>query len=153
MLIIATSQHEKRASVIATQMPKMILYTGLAGMWTFCLRQGVLLSCLWTSHQYSNNRYSRTSPIRKPRRHRKLSNGSGIIKHLSRKHSRPWAAYPPVTEFTLEGSPSLGAAIGYFTIYDEAYQALMLYSNASDHIKQSNVFLSFRAIYKSLRKF
>lgn len=81
-------------------------------------------------------------PKRKPKRHRKLPNGSGSIKHLSEKRSRPWAAYPPVTEFTLNGSPILGAAIGYFKAYDEAYQALMLYNNAPDHIRQSNVSFS-----------
>lgn len=78
-------------------------------------------------------------PKRKPKRHRKLPNGSGSIKHLSGKRSRPWAAYPPVTEFTLNGSPILGAAIGYFKAYDEAYQALMLYNNAPDDIKNTNV--------------
>lgn len=81
-------------------------------------------------------------PKRKPKRHRKLPNGSGSIKHLSGKRSRPWAAYPPVTEFTLNGSPVLGAAIGYFKLYDEAYQALMLYNNAPDDIKKSSVSFS-----------
>jgi len=78
-------------------------------------------------------------PKRKPKRHRKLPNGSGSIKHLSGKRTRPWAAYPPVTEFTLNGSPVLGAAIGYFKVYDEAYQALMLYNNAPDDIRKSSV--------------
>ena len=81
-------------------------------------------------------------PKRKPKRHRKLPNGSGSIKHLTGKRSRPWAAYPPVTEFTLNGSPILNSAIGYFKSYDEAYQALMLYSNAPSDIKKSNVSFS-----------
>ena len=76
---------------------------------------------------------------RKPRRRRKLPNGSGSIKHLSGKRSRPWAAYPPVTRFSENGSPILDPAIGYFRMYDEAYQALMLYKNVPDTIKQSNI--------------
>lgn len=70
---------------------------------------------------------------------RKLPNGFGSIKHLSGKRSRPWAAYPPVTKFSSNGSPVLGPAIGYFKIYDEAYLALLLYKNAPDSIKNSNI--------------
>lgn len=93
---------------------------------------------------YPINPSTTTTPItkRKPKRHRKLPNGSGSIKHLSGKRSRPWAAYPPVTEFTLNGSPILGNAIGYFKMYDEAYQALMLYNNAPADIKKSSVSFS-----------
>lgn len=78
-------------------------------------------------------------PKRKPKRHRKLPNGSGSIKHLSGKRARPWAAYPPVKEFALNGSPLLGSAIGYFASYNDAYQALMLYNNAPDDIRKSSV--------------
>lgn len=78
-------------------------------------------------------------PKRRPKKHRKLPNGSGSIKHLSGRRARPWAAYPPVTEFTLNGTPVLGAAIGYFRLYDEAYQALMIYNNTPDDIKKSSV--------------
>ena len=78
-------------------------------------------------------------PRRKPKRRRKLPNGSGSIKHLSGKRARPWAAYPPVTEFTLKGSPVLGTAIGYFESYNDAYQALMLYNNAPGDIRRSSV--------------
>ena len=85
---------------------------------------------------------SQPAPKRKPKRHRKLPNGSGSIKHLSGKRSKPWAAYPPVTKFTLNGSPILGSAIGYFKTYDEAYQALMVYNSASDDIKESTVSFS-----------
>lgn len=86
----------------------------------------------------SNQLYSRRST----RKRRKLPNGSGSIKHLSGRRSRPWAAYPPVTQFSVNGSPVLGPAIGYFKIYDEAYQALMLYNNTSEEIKKSNISFS-----------
>lgn len=82
------------------------------------------------------------APKRKPKRHRKLPNGSGSIKRLSGKRSRPWAAYPPVTEFTLKGSPILSSAIGYFESYNDAYQALMLYNNAPCDIRKSSVSFS-----------
>lgn len=78
-------------------------------------------------------------PKRRPRKHRKLPNGSGSIKHLSGRRSRPWAAYPPVKKFAMNGSPVLGSAIGYFKIYDEAYKALMFYNNAPDDLKNSDV--------------
>lgn len=83
--------------------------------------------------------FSEPIPKRKPKRHRKLPNGSGSIKHLSGKRSKPWAAYPPVTEFTLKGSPILGSAIGYFESYNDAYQALMLYNNTPSSIRKPNV--------------
>ena len=79
---------------------------------------------------------------RTPKKRRKLPNGSGSIKHLSGKRSKPWAAYPPVKEFTLTGSPILNIAIGYFKTYDQAYQALMLYNSTSSGVKQSSISLS-----------
>lgn len=117
-----------------------------------------LISCPECGHSISDKAFScpscgypinipptitaQPSPQRKPKRHRKLPNGSGSIKHLTGKRSKPWAAYPPVTKFTLNGSPVLGAAIGYFKTYDEAYQALMLYNNAPDDIRKSSVSFS-----------
>lgn len=76
---------------------------------------------------------------RKPKRRRKLPNGSGSIKHLSGKRTKSWAAYPPTTEFSLSGSPILKPAIGYFATYNEAYQALMVYTNAPEELKKSSV--------------
>ena len=58
---------------------------------------------------------------RKPKRRRKLPNGSGTIKRLSGKRSKPWAAYPPVKEFALNGFPVLKPAIGYFGRYQAIY--------------------------------
>lgn len=117
-----------------------------------------LISCPECGHSISDKAFScpscgypinipptitaQPAPKRKPKRHRKLPNGSGTIKHLSGKRSKPWASYPPVTKFTLSGSPVLGAAIGYFRTYDEAYQALMLYNNAPDDIRKSTVSFS-----------
>ncbi len=114
-----------------------------------------LILCPECSHQVSDMAFAcpscgyplktaalATPQKRKPKRHRKLPNGRGTIKHLSGKRSKPWAAYPPVEEFALNGSPVLKPAIGYFVTYDEAYQALMLYTNAPNDIKQSSVSFS-----------
>lgn len=79
---------------------------------------------------------------RRSENRRKLPNGFGSIKHLSGRRSRPWAAYPPVTRFSSNGSPILDPAIGYFKIYDEAYLALLLYKNAPDSFKTSDISLA-----------
>ncbi len=92
---------------------------------------------------YPMNPVINSAPIkRKPKSRRKLPNGFGSIKHLSGKRSKPWAAYPPVTKFSPNGSPILDPAIGYFKIYDEAYLALILYKNAPDTIEKSNASLA-----------
>ena len=114
-----------------------------------------LISCPECEHSISDKAYScpscgypmnvvssKTFPARSVRKRHKLPNGFGSIKHLSGRRSRPWAAYPPVTKFSLNGSPVLDPAIGYFKIYDDAYQALMLYNNAPDNIKKSNISFS-----------
>lgn len=72
---------------------------------------------------------------RKTKRHRKLPNGTGSIKKLSGKRAKPWAAYPPATKFSLSGSPILDPALGYFETYNQAFEALMVYNNAPEHVK------------------
>lgn len=59
--------------------------------------------------------------------HRKLPNGSERIKHPSEQRTQSCDSYPPVKEFALSGSLLLGAAIGYFELYNDAYQAQILY--------------------------
>lgn len=99
-----------------------------------------LILCPECSHTISNAADSCPScgyPLKnKPKRRRKLPNGTGSIKHLSGNRSRQWAAYPHVTRFSANGAPILEPAIGYFKTYDEAYQALILY-NAKAFIPQT----------------
>ena len=59
------------------------------------------------------------------KRHMKLPNGFGSIKKLSGKRRRPYAAYPPVTEWKLNGSPVSVPAVGYYESYNDAYAALL----------------------------
>ena len=62
-----------------------------------------------------------------PKKFKKLPNGSGCVAHLTGKRRKPYAAYPPTTEFRLNGSPIRGRAIGYFETYHEALVALTNY--------------------------
>lgn len=114
----------------------------MSRMRTLYFRQGFVLPFLRISNKYLNNHSCSINLKTNSKKRRKLPNGSGSIKHLSGKRSKPWAAYPPVKEFTLTGSPILNIAIGYFKTYDQAYQALMLYNSTSSGVKQSSISLS-----------
>ena len=59
---------------------------------------------------------------------KRLPNGFGSIKKLSGKRYKPFAAYPPVKEFTLEGKAVMSPAIGYYATYQEAYDALSTFN-------------------------
>ncbi len=77
-------------------------------------------------------------------RFRRLPNGYGSIKHLSGKRRRPFAAYPPTTEW-VNGSPKSQRAIGYYASYNEAYQALALFHN--ERIPVPSDQMTFRQVY------
>lgn len=66
----------------------------------------------------------------KKRRHLKLPNGMGSIRHLSGKRRKPYAAYPPTKkeEFDDNGNPPSKKALGYFKTYQDAYECLLDYS-------------------------
>ena len=64
---------------------------------------------------------------RQAKRRRKLPNGFGSIKKLSGHRRNPYAAYPPVKEYNMNGTPKSVPAIGYYPTYDEAYEALSSY--------------------------
>lgn len=89
-------------------------------------------------------------PSGKPRkargRHRKLPNGTGSIKKLSGKRTRPYAAYPPATEFNLNGSPKPVPAIGYFEDWVSAWDALREYNKNPYNPAQSE--LTFADVYE-----
>ena len=66
---------------------------------------------------------------RKPRRkHKKLPNGFGSIKKLSGHRRRPYAAYPPTTEY-VDGIPKTMPAIGYYEDWYTAFDALREYNH------------------------
>lgn len=80
------------------------------------------------------------------RRRRKLPNGFGCIKKLSGKRKKPYAAYPAVTEFNLNGSPVSVPAIGYFEDWQSAFDALSTYNRNPYDLK--NASLSFEEVYE-----
>lgn len=120
----------------------------------------MLISCPECNHSVSNIaiacpscgypisstiQYPQTRPkIRK--RHKKLPNGYGSIKKLSGKRSRPYAAYPPTTEFHLNGSPVKVSAIGYFKDWYSAFNALQEYNKDPYDIDASR--MTFAEIYE-----
>ena len=57
----------------------------------------------------------------------KLPNGYGTIKFLGEGRRRPYAVYPPVTEWTKNG-PVTPKALGYKETWDEAYELLTTYN-------------------------
>lgn len=83
---------------------------------------------------------------RKPRRkHKKLPNGFGSIKKLSGHRSRPYAAYPPTTEY-VDGIPKTMPAIGYYEDWYTAFDALREYNHNPYDIEKSA--LTFKDVYE-----
>ena len=64
-----------------------------------------------------------TVKLSRSRMHR-LPNGFGSIKKLPGRRRRPFAAYPPTQGYHDNGTAIYRKAIGYFTTYQEAYEAL-----------------------------
>lgn len=83
---------------------------------------------------------------RLPKRRRKLPNGFGSIKKLSGNRRNPYAAYPPVTEYHLNGTAKSVPAIGYFPTYNEAYDALSAYRRNPYDINLANA--TFADVYE-----
>lgn len=65
---------------------------------------------------------------RAAKRRRKLPNGFGTIKKLSGRRTRPYAAYPAIREYNLNGSPIPVPPIGYYKDYMAAFHALTAYN-------------------------
>lgn len=63
------------------------------------------------------------------KKHMKLPNGYGSIKYLGNNRRRPYAVYPPVTQFSLSGSPVQAPAIGYAEDWYSAYEMLIAWKN------------------------
>ena len=82
---------------------------------------------------------------------RRLPNGFGSIKQLSGKRRNPFAVYPPVKEFTLEGKPIQPKAIGYYPTYNEAYTALADYNKEPYDLESAGV--TFENVYKAFYEF
>ncbi len=64
-------------------------------------------------------------------KHPKLPNGFGSIKKLSGNRTNPYAVYPPVTEFSPNGSPVTPKAICYAPDWYAAFYALLSWKNGT----------------------
>lgn len=67
------------------------------------------------------------------RKYKRLPNGFGSVVLLGGKRRKPYAAYPPVKEYQLNGSPIRGKAIGYYETYHEAFSALSAWRDNPSH--------------------
>ncbi len=85
-------------------------------------------------------------PHRQRKKHKKLPNGFGSIKKLSGNRTKPFAAYPPTTEFKLNGSPVTMPAIGYYEDWYEAFDALREYNKNPYNIESENI--TFAELYQ-----
>ncbi len=65
------------------------------------------------------------------KKHPKLPNGFGSIKKLSGKRTNPYGVYPPVTEFTANGSPITPQALCYVPDWYTGFYALMKYKDGT----------------------
>lgn len=86
-----------------------------------------------------------TKPQTYPRtrkKHKKLPNGYGSIKFLGKNRSKPYAAYPPTTEYNNNGSPVTQKAIGYFETWYSAFDALRLYNENPYNLADANLTFS-----------
>lgn len=89
----------------------------------------------------------------KRKKHLKLPNGYGSIKYLGKNRRRPYAVYPPVTEWTSSG-PITPPALGYTETWEQGYELLTTYNlEKAGKIKvNNNVFIdrspSFAEVYE-----
>lgn len=63
----------------------------------------------------------------KRKKYPKLPNGFGSIKHLSGNRRNPYAIHPPVTEFSLNGTPKTPKAIAYVDDWYWGFSILLSY--------------------------
>ena len=93
-----------------------------------------------------------------PRKKRlKMPNGYGSIKYLGKNRRNPYAVYPPVTEFTVNGAKT-PKALGYKPTWEEAYELLTVYNmEKQGKIKtMNNVYIdrspTFSEVYEAFYK-
>lgn len=89
-------------------------------------------------------------PIPAKQKRRKLPNGYGSIKKLSGNRSRPYAAYPPAASISEESPRPALPAIGYYSDWHSAYEALSGYHRSPYNVKARNS--TFREVYELFYK-
>lgn len=104
------------------------------------------ISCPHCGYPLNFTPEKRTPRTRK--KHKKLPNGFGSIKKFSGNRRNPYAAYPPTTEYNLNGTPVSVPAIGYYEDWYSAFDALREYNHnpydiASKSLTFSDVYLQW----------
>ena len=91
-------------------------------------------------------------PQRRPQRRtrRKLPNGFGSIRKMSGHRVKPYAAYPPITDYHDNGSAILPKAIGYYASYQDAYNALSEYQKSPYDLEQRTA--TFTEVYEAFMR-
>lgn len=102
------------------------------------------LSCPNCGYPTNNIIDNLSKPIKKRTRkkHKKLPNGFGSIKKLSGTRNKPYAAYPPTTEYSINGNPVPVPAIGYYEDWYSAFDALRKYNHNPYDINKSKLTFS-----------
>ena len=89
------------------------------------------LSCPRCGYPIPSAEKPRKSPKTSAKRHPKLPNGFGSIKKLSGNRTNPYAVYPPVTEFDLNGNPVQPKALAYVDNWYKAFGVLSAWKGGS----------------------
>ncbi len=115
-------------------------------------------SCPNCGYPMQETKKSENIPRKPRKKHKKLPNGYGSIKKLSGNRNKPYAAYPPTTQFKLNGSPVTQPAIGYYEDWYSAFDALREYNkNPYDLLNNDITFkelfdLYFKSKYEDNKK-
>lgn len=112
----------------------------------FCPRCGYPINS--TSAIKKSNRGENAKPqthSRTKKKHKKLPNGYGCIKFMGKNRNKPYAAYPPTTEYNENGSPLTQKAVGYFEDWYSAFDALRSYNENPYDLSDIN--LTFSEIF------
>ncbi len=86
------------------------------------------------------------SNYKRKKKHKKLPNGFGSIKYLGKNRRNPYAAYPPVQKYNINGSPVTVPAIGYYKDWYTAFDALREYNHNPYNIQAKG--MTFEELYK-----
>lgn len=86
------------------------------------------------------------SNYKRKKKHKKLPNGFGSIKYLGKNRRNPYAAYPPVQKYNINGSPVTVPAIGYYKDWYTAFDALREYNHNPYNIQAEG--MTFEELYK-----
>lgn len=86
-----------------------------------------------------------SKPVRSRKKYSRMPNHYGSIRNLGGGRRKPYAVYPPVTQYKDNGTAILPKALGYFETYNQALECLALYNNNPQEI---NARITFEEVYQ-----